>query len=585
MLINVTYDSSVTGASNATQIEGAIQAAVAFYEHAFRDVSVTLNIDFKYAPLAGGDISENEFNGNDYSYAAVAAAFENTAVSPDDRTAYATLPANDPTTGSGDDFFVTTGQARVLGLSTFKPKFDDTVTLGSNFSWSFDPNDRDVAGEYDAIGALEHEMSEGGMGRIGSLGREIATAEWTPDDLFSYASTGVRQLAPGAHYFSLDGTHLLEEYNNPQNGGDASDWLPSIEGDSYGDSYQGMEGQVTPTDLRVDDVLGWTRTPATIDDFSGDAVSDVLFYNASTGDVGYYAMNGSFNGWLDAGASSTAYRLVGVGDFNGDYTDDILFRNATTGDMGFYAMSNGGVGDGSGATQGNDIAGTMAGWVDIGASSTAYSVVGTGDFLGTGTDDVLFSDNATGDLGFYSISNGVYTGWHDLGGSSTAYNVVGIGDFYGNGTDDILFRDNATGDYGFYSISNGIATGWHDLGWSSTAYSVVGIGDFYGTGNTNANGTDDILFRDNATGDLGFMSMLIGINTGWHDLGASSTAYSVVGVGDYYGNGTDDILFRDNATGALGFYSISSGAVTGWHSLAASSTAYSVVNSITAPIA
>jgi hypothetical protein len=30
-----------------------------------------------------------------------------------------------------------------------------------------------------------------------------------------------------------------------------------------------------------------------------------------------------------------------------------------------------------------------------------------------------------------------------------------VGDFYGNGSADILFRNNATGDIGFYPIHNG----------------------------------------------------------------------------------------------------------------------------------
>jgi hypothetical protein len=53
------------------------------------------------------------------------------------------------------------------------------------------------------------------------------------------------------------------------------------------------------------------------------------------------------------------------------------------------------------------------------------------------------------------ISNGTFAGWQDIGGSSTAYTAVGAGDFFGNGTDDILFRDNTTGDVGFYALSNG----------------------------------------------------------------------------------------------------------------------------------
>ena len=47
-----------------------------------------------------------------------------------------------------------------------------------------------------------------------------------------------------------------------------------------------------------------------------------------------------------------------------------------------------------------------------------------GDYLGTGTSDVLFRNIATGDTGFYAIINGINTGWHDIGGSATAYKVV-----------------------------------------------------------------------------------------------------------------------------------------------------------------
>jgi ELWxxDGT repeat protein len=293
-------------------------------------------------------------------------------------------------------------------------------------------------------------------------------------------------------------------------------------------------------------------------------------------------------------------------NFNGNDTSDVLFRdNAPGGDTGYYRISNGAnagwsdigststaysvvgagefVGNGTADvlfrdnTSGGDtgyyeiVNGTLNGWHDIGSSSTAYSVVGTGDFTGNGFDDILFRDNATGDTGFYSMVNGAYTGWRDIGASSTAYSVVGAGDFMGTGTDDILYRDNTTGDTGFYQIVNGANVGWHDFGATSTAYSVVGVGDFTGSG------TDDVLFRDNTTGDTGFYQIVNGVNTGWHDLGGSSTAYSVVGTGDYNGNNTSDILFRDTASGDVGFYSMVNGVNAGWHDIGASSTAYQVV--------
>jgi hypothetical protein len=215
--------------------------------------------------------------------------------------------------------------------------------------------------------------------------------------------------------------------------------------------------------------------------------------------------------------------------------------------------------------------GSNTGWYDVGPSSTAYTIVGTSDFGGNGADDILFRNNTTGDTGFYEIVNGASTGWHDVGASSTAYNVVGTGDFTGNGSNDILFRNNSTGDTGFYAMVNGVDTGWDDVGASSTAYSVVGVGDF------NGDGTADILYRNNTTGDTGFYEIVNGANAGWHDVGASSTAYSVVGVGDFLGNGTADILFRNNSTGDTGFYAINNGVNTGWYDIGASSTAYSVV--------
>jgi Domain of unknown function (DUF1906) len=242
-------------------------------------------------------------------------------------------------------------------------------------------------------------------------------------------------------------------------------------------------------------------------------------------------------------------------NFIGSGTSDILFRNNASGDTGFYQINNG----------------ASAGWRDIGASSTAYGIVGTGDFYGTGTSDILYRNNASGDTGFYQISNGANIGWHDIGASSTAYSVVGVGDFTGTGTDDILYRNNASGDTGFYQIVNGANIGWHDIGASSTAYIVVGVGDFTGSG------TDDILYRNNTSGDTGFYEIVNGANVGWHDIGASSTAYSVVGVGDFMGTGTDDILYRNNASGDTGFYAISNGVNMGWHDIGASSTAYTVV--------
>jgi len=297
--------------------------------------------------------------------------------------------------------------------------------------------------------------------------------------------------------------------------------------------------------------------PAAADDFYASGTSDVLYRNDASGDTGFYQISNGAN---------TGWHDIGASSTAYNIVGTGDFYGTGTTDILYRNAASGDTGFYAISN------GANAGWHDIGASSTAYSVVGTGDFTGSGTDDVLYRNNASGDTGFYQIVNGVNTGWHDIGASSTAYTVVGVGDFTGSGTEDILYRNNTTGDTGFYQMVNGVNAGWHDIGASSTAYSVVGVGDFLG------NGTDDILYRNNLTGDTGFYAISNGINVGWHDIGASSTAYTVVATGDYLGNGTSDVLFRDNTSGDTGFFAISNGANTGWHDIGASSTAYHVVS-------
>jgi hypothetical protein len=56
----------------------------------------------------------------------------------------------------------------------------------------------------------------------------------------------------------------LGQYNNPQNGGDASDWIPSLQGDSYGSGWAGLRAIVSPTDIIENSVLGYHMTMSAV---------------------------------------------------------------------------------------------------------------------------------------------------------------------------------------------------------------------------------------------------------------------------------------------------------------------------------
>ncbi len=62
---------------------------------------------------------------------------------------------------------------------------------------------------------------------------------------------------------------------------------------------------------------------------------------------------------------------------------------------------------------------------------------------------------------------------HTVSGGAMENGDIILGDFTGTGTDDILFRNNTNGDTGSYEIVGGINTGWHDVDASSTAYHIT----------------------------------------------------------------------------------------------------------------
>ena len=159
---------------------------------------------------------------------------------------------------------MSTAEAKALGQMT-GTGLDGAVGLSSAYSFDYNAPTTPVApGQYDAIGALEHEISEV-MGRFGSVGAEDGSGVYTPLDLFRYTSSGVRDLTvgPASPYFSINnGATNLGTYNNPATGGDASDWVRTLAGDSYGSGYSGRTAVVSATDLVEDLVLGYKFTTA-----------------------------------------------------------------------------------------------------------------------------------------------------------------------------------------------------------------------------------------------------------------------------------------------------------------------------------
>ena len=308
-------------------VTDAYRTAVLYAEHELQSHfsnNVTITVSFGFANLGSNFLAQNFFHNQvQATYANLRSGLQAHATTADDFSAVGSLPATDPSNGGG--FLVGGGMARLLGLpgATTGSLPDVQLVLGSAFTWNFDPNNRGAANGYDAIGAIEHEISEGGFGRVGGLGDQNNT--WGPMDLFRYSSVGHRDYTDGRDnltaYFSVDGNQLLTPFHNSAPNGvlnnpmqDPADW--EIGGDAFGFGGKGVIGLLSSVDLRVLDILGWTptsSTPPNVDDFR-NSLTD------TSHPFGSVAINGSSTGALEVVGDRDWFQvqLAGGGNLRDD---------------------------------------------------------------------------------------------------------------------------------------------------------------------------------------------------------------------------------------------------------------------------
>ena len=310
--INVSYDSSVNSAS--ADFKTAVQAAVQFFDTTFTN-NITINIDFGWGEVDGRQMGASSVAESSaayqypYTYQQVRNALGSAdAGSPAVSQAVAELPTIDPTGGAR--FGIDLAEEKALGLyHGSSTAIDGYVGLSSSVSFAFDPNNPAVAGAYDAVGALEHEISE-------VLGRTVATSAsppYAPLDLFRFSAPNTHTFQPGPAYFSLDdGVTDLKGFNGAS-GGDYGDWASSSQVDSF-DAFgsRGVAQPVSLVDVEEMELLGYTVAPnAPI--VNGLTVGPGIGGTPMTGNGTLYGTPGS--DWLQGGSGDDTLHGGGGSDY------------------------------------------------------------------------------------------------------------------------------------------------------------------------------------------------------------------------------------------------------------------------------
>ena len=256
------WDPSVSSAPAA--YKQAVETAAGYYSRIFSNNEV-INIDVGWGevegmPINSGDLAEGVRPGIYRTYAQIVSGLDADAShSSLQALADSTLPATDPL--HARFYYVPYAEAKTLGeISSTGTEIDGYIGMSNTTSLDFaQPT---AAGYFDAVGALEHEISAV-MGRVGAVGSAYGAGLYTPLDLFRYSAPGVRATSASAAspYFSVDkGVTNLGNYSTVQ---DYADWSYSlVRGDAYGAASAGATLAMSRYDLAEQAVLGYNFTAA-----------------------------------------------------------------------------------------------------------------------------------------------------------------------------------------------------------------------------------------------------------------------------------------------------------------------------------
>ncbi len=205
-----------------------------------------------------------------------------------------------------------------------------------------------------------------------------------------------------------------------------------------------------------------------------------------------------------------------------------------------------------------------------------WTTVGVGDFDHDGKRD---------DIAWRNVKNGKNTIWlmegiNKVSGvtldpiTNTSWELQGVGDFdHSTYTDDLLWRNQKTGQTLVWTMDGTTKTGTIDFGKMGTAWRAQGVGDFEGN-----NVIDDIVWRNFKTGQTVVWETDGQQKTDSFALDTVGVNWKIDGVGDLDRDGAvDDLLFYNTSNNNVVSWFIDNGVKTGTSTVGAPSNGWDAV--------
>jgi spore germination protein YaaH len=189
---------------------------------------------------------------------------------------------------------------------------------------------------------------------------------------------------------------------------------------------------------------------------------------------------------------------------------------------------------------------------------TLWKVIGAADLDSDGRHEIIWHYPPNGVVAYWrrDLSTGNWSGYYfSPTMDASVWQMAGVGDFNLDGTDDLVWRNQNTGENRIW-FTNGSTVTSTTITSQGTGWKLAGAGDF------NRDFYPDLLWRNESTQETAIWNMKGSTVLTSGNTSPADAVWQVVRVGDFNGDGFSDIMWRHVTAGDLVMWTMNGFAAT-----------------------